>query len=48
MLMKSKVAFFLLASSLLLSGCGLSELIEGDNDSIHKNSYDPITGKFVL
>lgn len=34
---------------LFLSGCGLlEELFETDNDTIHKTSYEPITGNFVL
>ena len=32
-----------------IAGCGLLEdLVGGDTDVIHKNSYEPVTGKFVL
>ncbi len=31
-----------------LTGCGISEIFAGDTDTIHKSSFEPITGKFVL
>ena len=48
MIMKIRKLFLLLLSSFLLTGCGLSEIFEGDTDTIHKSSYEPITGKFLL
>ena len=46
--MKIRKLLLLSLSSFLLTGCGLSELFGGDTDTIHKSSYEPITGKFVL
>ena len=39
----------LLLTAFLLTGCGLtSDIFGGDTDTVHKKSYKPITGKFVL
>ena len=46
--MNIKKIFLIIVSSLVLSGCGLSEIFQGDTDTIHVSSYEPITGKFVL
>lgn len=47
--MKKLLFVPLLAISITgLTGCGLSELFGGDTDTVHKSSYEPITGKFIL
>ena len=46
--MKVRKLLLLSLSSFLLTGCGLSEIFEGDTDTIHKSSYEPITGKYLL
>ena len=47
--MKKLLAILLFTlSGSTLTGCGLSELFGGDTDTIHKSSYEPITGKFIL
>ena len=41
--------FFIPVMAIGLAGCGfLGEMFGGDTDNIHKQSYEPITGKFVL
>lgn len=46
--MRIRKLLLLSLSSFILTGCGLSDLFGGDTDTIHKSSYEPITGKFVL
>ncbi len=45
-----KITKFLLISISFfsLTGCGLLESLQGDTNTIHKSSYEPITDKFVL
>ena len=46
--MKTRKILPILILSLVLSSCGLADLFSGDTDTIHKSSYEPITGKFYL
>lgn len=48
--MKKLVTIFIfLFMAISLAGCDLfDEIAGGDTDTIHKSSYEPITGKFVL